>query len=284
MAADLAHDTRVERISAGSYAATLPEHWNFRTPSGGVLMTVALRAAGVELDAPELQLTSASTIFCEPILAGSLVARVEVMRRGGAAAQVMTSLRNERQQRDALRVVATFARKTPGPKFVDVSPPAVPTPEQAAPFSDPVPFLKKYRAKFSDNFESRLAAGHDWFSEGFRAGDARFARWFRYKVRQHSADGLLDPLALPPIADTMPPAVIMKLGPGFEPFVAPSLDLTMHFLAPTDREWLLVSTQCRSAGRGVATADSEIWDDAGRMLAYATQMMIFRRPPLKQRR
>ncbi len=279
MTADLAQDTRVHRLAAGAYGATLPEHWNFRSPSGGVLMTLALRAARTELDAPELQLASATTLFCAPIMAGRLCADVEVMRRGGTAAQVMVSLRNTEQPQCGLRVLATFARQRSGPEFVDVPPPAVPAPQDAPAFADPMPFAKGLRAKFSDNFESRLAAGHDWFADDFRAGEARFARWFRYKTPQHGADGVLDPLALPPIADTMPPAVIMKLGPGFEPFVAPSLDLTLHFLANTERDWLLVSTHCRSAGRGLASAHSEIWDDAGRLLAYATQVMLFRRPP-----
>ncbi|HMR08256.1 MAG TPA: thioesterase family protein, partial [Polyangiaceae bacterium] len=97
MTADLAQDTRVHRLAAGAYGATLPEHWNFRSPSGGVLMTLALRAARTELDAPELQLASATTLFCAPIMAGRLCADVEVMRRGGTAAQVMVSLRNTEQ-------------------------------------------------------------------------------------------------------------------------------------------------------------------------------------------
>jgi hypothetical protein len=64
--------------------------------------------------------------------------------------------------------------------------------------------------------------GSDW-----APGPARIARWFRYRVPQ-LPDGRFDPLAIPPIADTMPPALIQKLA-GAPALLAPSLDLTVHF-------------------------------------------------------
>jgi hypothetical protein len=44
-AQDLTRDTAVPRLAAapGWYTADLPHAWDFRTPSGGVLMTVAMR-------------------------------------------------------------------------------------------------------------------------------------------------------------------------------------------------------------------------------------------------
>ena len=43
---DLARDTAVTRLKAapGWYTASLGPEWNFVTPSGGVLMTIAMRA------------------------------------------------------------------------------------------------------------------------------------------------------------------------------------------------------------------------------------------------
>jgi hypothetical protein len=70
-------------------------------------------------------------------------------------------------------------------------------------------------------------------------------RWFRYLVPQATADGRLDPLALPPIADTIPPALFQKLGPDGPPFHAPSLDLTVHFLEDTTAV-LVVATNRRT--------------------------------------
>jgi acyl-CoA thioesterase len=82
-----------------------------------------------------------------------------------------------------------------------------------------------------------------------------------------------------PIADTMPPALIQKLGPSHEPFFAPSLDLTVHFLEDTTSEWLLTLVHARRARAGYASADAEIWDDRGRLIALATQTMLLRRAP-----
>jgi hypothetical protein len=70
---DLAADTAVTR-SASRRAGTpnVPSAWNFRTSSGGVLMTVVVRAMREELGDPELRPVSANTYFCSPVPAGPL--------------------------------------------------------------------------------------------------------------------------------------------------------------------------------------------------------------------
>ena len=57
-----------------------------------------------------------------------------------------------------------------------------------------------------------------------------------------------------------------------EPFHAPSLDLTVHFLEDTSG-WLLVNAT-RRACAGYAPGGAEIWDDRRRLLAFATQTMM----------
>lgn len=73
-AADLAADTRVQRLPAapGWYTAELSRSWSFITPSGGVLMTIAMRAMRAELYDPELAPISATTVFCLPVPHGPL--------------------------------------------------------------------------------------------------------------------------------------------------------------------------------------------------------------------
>jgi acyl-coenzyme A thioesterase PaaI-like protein len=86
---------RSRRLGGGAAAGTtadLPHAWDFRTPSGGVLMTVAMRAMQAELDDPALRPISANTHFCSPVPAGPLEVRVEVLRRGNVAAQVRAAL------------------------------------------------------------------------------------------------------------------------------------------------------------------------------------------------
>lgn len=277
---DLARDTAVTKLAAapGWYTAELSEAWDFRTPSGGALMTVAMRAMRQELADAALRPLSANTHFCSPVPAGPLEIRVEVLRHGGAAAQLRAQLSSTTMPGPGLEVSATFVRERAGIDVIDTTPPDVPAPDACLSF-DVAPIVTGQRPRFFENFESRLALGHFWWEPGWAPGPARLARWFRYRVPQRLADGRLDPLAIPPIADTMPPALIMKLGPAHEPFFAPSLDLTVHFLEDTTAEWILTSVHARRARAGFATADAEIWDDRGTLIAYATQTMLLRRVP-----
>src|SRR6185295_269607 len=115
-AADLVADTavRADPATPGRYHVTLPDHWDFLLPSGGVVMTCAARAAVAELGDPELRLVSASTMFCTPIKNGALVADVVVLRRGGATAQVRVGLRDGSGE-PGLEMLATFMRARKGP-------------------------------------------------------------------------------------------------------------------------------------------------------------------------
>jgi acyl-CoA thioesterase len=127
------------------------------------------------------------------------------------------------------------------------------------------------------NLETRLAYGANWWRSDFEPGPARVGRWIRYREPAVLADGRFDPLALPPVVDLMPPSMIQRLGPKFEPFFAPSLDLTVHFLADTTSEWLLYDTETRYAGDGYASAGVHVFDPSGALVGYATQMWIHRR-------
>ncbi len=278
---DLAADTAVTRlkVAPGWYTAELPEQWNFRTPSGGVLMTVAMRAIQEELADPGLRPLSANTHFCSPVPAGPLEIRVEVLRHGGAAAQMRAQLSSTTMPGPGLEVSATFGREREGVDVVDATPPAVPAPEECGIVEHVFGTSRRFVPPFFANFDYRLALGQPWWTSDWEPGPARIARWFRYKQPQKLADGRLDPLSIPPIADTMPPALIQKLGPDHPSFHAPSLDLTIHFLEDTRAEWLLTNVHARRARAGYATAEAEIWDDRGRLVAMATQMMMLRRVP-----
>ncbi|MRG95263.1 acyl-CoA thioesterase [Polyangium spumosum] len=281
MPSDLALDTKVTPVpgSSGHYTTHLPDAWSWNLPSGGVLMTVALRAIEDAIGDATFRPVSATSLFCTPVPAGPLEVRVEILRRGNAAVQARAALRAEASPGTDLEVSATFARERPGIDLIDTSPPRVPDPEQAPPIVEPrrsTPGRTEY--PFLDNFDSRLGLGHVWWEPGWSAGPARYARWMRYKIPQRLPDGTLDPFAIPPIADLMPPALRQKLGPDGPPFHAPSLDLTVHFLDPTTSEWQLVSVWARRARMGHATAEVEVWGADGKLTAYATQTMFLRKP------
>lgn len=264
MPGNFARDTTVNALASapGWYTADLPEHWSFRSPSGGVLMAIALRAMEKELGDKELFCRSANTLFCSPVPAGPMEIRVEVLRKGGAAAQVRAALSSTSMPGPGLEVSATFARDREGPDVIDSEPPPVSPPNVA-------PVHPESEAPFFKNFEMRFA--------GAPPNAARFARWVRYVVQPNIEGGLLDPFAIPPIVDLMPTALVQKLGPDHPRFFAPSLDLTVHFLEPARTEWILTHTHVRRALKGYASADVDVWDEGGRLVAFATQTMFLRR-------
>lgn len=242
-------------------------------------MTVGLQAIREAIEDLSFIPVSATTTFCQPVPAGSIDIDVEVLRRGNAATQVRASLRTAKTDGVCLEVSATFARerKGPGIDFLDAVFPSVPTPDEARSMEERIDGMGA-RFPFLANIEMRLAQGHIWWEPGWAAGPARMARWVRYKVPQRMTNGMLDPLVIPPIADMMPAAVRQKIGPDGPQYYAPSLDLTIHFLDWTSSEWLLLTNYTRRARAGYATAETEVWSEDRKLVAYATQTMILRTP------
>jgi len=261
----------------GVYRLELSDAWDFRKPSGGVLTSCALAAARAEIGDDSLSLLSATATFLEPLDAGPLEATVEILRRGRSAAQVRAHLFAEGSR--GLEVTATFARERSASGFellIARPPEAVPVAEALDIAGDKDPANWHVRTRFFQNFDARLAIGTPFWRDSSGAGIHReVGRWFRYH-EPPERDGSLDPLGLPPIADTIPAALWQFRGPG-EPFYAPSLDLTVHFLEPAPLGWLLNKSYVRWAGRGYATGEAEIWTESGRLVAYATQTMLIAR-------
>lgn len=276
--ADLARDTAVEPVPKvpGHYLAKLPDHWNYLNPSGGVLMTIGLRAIGRELAAhPELRLLSATTVFCQPVVAGDVGIEVVVLRRGDTAAQARARVWSLAQPGPGLELLATYVTEREGPELHGVRMPTVPPPEQAEHTSSRTKQAAPFN--FYRNIELALALGAPmWRTSGWEAGPAHAAFWYRYRTPQRDASGAFDPLALPPFADTMPPALRRGLGPNVPQMMMPSLDLTMYFVGSTTREWILVESFSERARAGFATASANLWSEDGLLLARASQTMTLR--------
>ena len=277
MASSLAHDTTPtpDPDVVGRFHLALSDAWSFLLPSGGVLTTTSLRAIALSDSARGPAPISATTVFCEPVRAGDVVIDVEVLRRGSTTLQAKSSLRQE--GRLGLVTTATFARDREGPTVSPQTRPDLPGPDASRPWVEPTFTSLRSEIPFFTQVDQRIALGHRWWESTWSAGEARFARWFRYRSSQ-LVDGFVDPLALPPLADTMPPSLRQRLGPGAADVDAPSLDLTIHFLEPTTSEWLLIDARCRVARRGYASADVEVWGEDGKLAAFGTQTMFLRRP------
>lgn len=301
--ADLARDTAVHPLGDGRYRAHLPSHWDFFAPSGGVLMTIALRA--MQAEAPTFRPMAATTTFVSAVPAGELTIEVTRLREGNVATQLRATLRHVSSNDVGLEVTATFVKDREGP---EVHRRALPTDARAWDDAPPLfPPGSKAKLSFFRQVDGRIAIGAPVFTSAtFPPSEPRYARWFRYLVPQrtrgprhdpprdtlrdpeddsrHDAardpdDTLFDPLALPPLVDTMPAALVMALGSDHPPIFMPSLDLTVHFLAPTTHDRLLCVSTCRFADRGFASCDIELRDPDGALVAFGTQTMIVRRPP-----
>jgi acyl-CoA thioesterase len=277
MLADLAADTAVT-ADGGRYYVTLPDHWDYLLPSGGVVMTAALRVAETALGDPQMRFASATTIFATPMHPGRLVADAFVIRRGKSATQIRVAMKHAEAPADdenvGLELVVTFLRDRKGPDVKSTPFPAhVRMVADAEPALDDRPNNPHARFRFYHQLECRIADGEKFWTPDFEAGPARYARWFRYRVPQRDAHGRLDRLALPPLIDTMPTALHRAIGPGAYRFYAPSLDLTTYVVDDTTREWILVDATLRRARMGWAIADVCVWDDEQRFLAYGSQAM-----------
>ncbi|CAN5701563.1 hypothetical protein BH11MYX2_BH11MYX2_06540 [soil metagenome] len=284
MSGDLAADTTVtaDPTIAGRYHVTLSPSWDFVNPSGGVVTTVALRAAAAWLNEPRMRFVSATTIFCTPLHATRLVADVTELRRGRGAAQLRIALRHldvapdpeeEGDNGRGLEVTATFLREArKGPDVRAAVMPVVRSVADSLSTDDNVPHNPHKRFAFFQQLEARIADGERFWAEPQLPGPARFARWFRYRTPQRDPEGRFDRFAIPPIIDTMPTALQRAIGDGYR-FYAPSLDLTTYVIDDTKSEWLLVASTVRRAREGWAVGDCEVWDEEGRLIATGSQAM-----------
>lgn len=269
-------DVMVRPEGNDRYSCELSGDWDLvAVPQGGVVASVALRAAAMAVDDPAQTLRTCTTVFAGQVAAGRLVADVRVLRKGRSATQVLATVANEGAGAGAT-VVAVFGGSRRGPSFVDVAPPEVAPPSQCRSYRaapppgvdplDPLPFW--------DRVEGRAALGHPPWEE-FQPAGSDVATWLRFDHPPLQPDGSLDPLAVVTLADRMPGCIGERLGNRGRRWFAPSADLTVHLLEPLRTEWVLAHDRARWADDGWASAESTLWDENGVLVAYATQMMLF---------
>lgn len=268
--------TQVHEVDGrpSAYRAWLTDDWNCPiVPHGGVVTAVALRAMETALGVPDQRLRSATSTFVAPVQPGDLEVEVEVLRRGRSISQVSASLHNVGEA-EGLRCTAVFGSERRGFEFTELEMPEVPPPAASPSWRDVPPDAPPRHVVFNfwDHVESRMAHGHlPWMPYDPTTSDRVY--WYRFD-EPPLIDGKLDPLAVVALCDTMPGAVAEKLGSG-DGWIPPSADLTVHLVGDTSSEWILAHNRAHHAGDGYASVEIVLWDPAGHLLAYATQLMFF---------
>jgi acyl-CoA thioesterase len=270
-----AEDVVVVPVGDSRYVATLDHSWDLvPLPQGGVIASFALRASAAEVADPTQELRTCTAIFAGQVAAGDLEVDVTVLRRGRSATQVTATVRNV-GEKAGTTTVAVFGGRRRGPSFVDVSPPDVPPPSECRSYREPLPPGVDFEVRpFWTRVEGRAALGHaPW--EVYEPTTSDSATWLRFDDPPLTGDGFLDPLGVLTLADRMPGSVAEMIGRTGDPWFAPSADLTFHVFEPADTTWLLAHDRARWADDGWASAESTLWTENGKLVAYATQMMLF---------
>jgi acyl-CoA thioesterase len=262
----------------GRYHVDVSDAWNCPiVPHGGIVTSVAVRAMELELGHADQRLRSVTSVFAAAVRPGPVVVDVTVLRRGRSISQLSAALRNEGETA-GLTAVAVFGASRPGFEFIDALRPDVPSPEECPSFRDSVPDDVPFRFNFWEHADSRVAVGNNRYGDFPPSPSSERVYWYRFEEPPMLDGGVLDPLALVTFCDTMPGAVAQRMGSDTPIWLPPSADLTVHLLGEVRSEWVLARNRCRRAADGYASLEMELWDPAGGLAAYGTQVAFFTFP------
>lgn len=259
------------------YRTAVSDIWNCPiVPHGGLATAVAARAMERELDDPAQRLRTITTVFAGAVQAGPVEIDVSLLRRGRSISQVSTTMCNV--DADAgLTAMAVFGADRPGFSFTDLDMPDVRPPEQCPSFRDIAARYSEgpFHFNFWDHVDCRIAKGHARFEDFPPSPTSERVYWYRFDETPFLDGGVLDPLALVTLCDTMPGAVAEKVGSDQPVWLPPSADLTVHVLGEARSEWVLARNRCRRADEGYASLEIELWDPEGGLVAFGTQIAFF---------
>jgi acyl-CoA thioesterase len=273
-------DLELTEAGDGRFTTSISETWMLAVaPQGGIVAAVAVRAMERVLGHPEQTLRTMTAMFAGQVAVGPVEVEVRVLRRGRSMSQLTATVRNVGSEA-GFTAIAAFGSPRRGFDFTELAMPDVPGPEGLRSFRDPLPegvvfeFDRPPMPFWQEVIEGRPVIGRPpW--EPFEDGPAEVASWVRIDDPPVAGDGALDVAAAIVVCDTMPGSVGQKLGPDSGQWFAPSVDYTLHVFRPISRGWLLQHGRARHAGDGYASVDMALWDEAGQLLAYATQVMLF---------
>ena len=265
----------------GRYSAHLPATWAApNVPQGGIALATAVRAMQDGLDGVSMPLRSVSCVFAAPVEAGDVEIDVTLLRQGRSVAQSTATMRTPGRAA-GLTAIAVFGARRPGFEFTDLDVPEMPDPDSLPSYRDGPPDGVEFEFDhgpfpiWTNHVEGRPVAGHaPW--ESYVPETSERQSFYRFDETPRDAQGLIDPLALVTLCDTMPGAIAERMGNdhGYQ-WYGPSADLTVHIVGEARSEWILMRNHARRAADGYASLDVELWDPGAGLVAYGTQTMLF---------
>jgi acyl-CoA thioesterase len=274
-------DLELTEVGEARFTTSISDTWMLAVaPQGGIVAAVAVRAMERVLGHPEQTLRTMTAMFAGQVAVGPVEVEVQVLRRGRSMSQLTATVRNPGAEA-GLTAIAAFGSPRRGFDFTELAMPDVPGPEGVRSFRDGLPdgvefeFDRPPMPFWQEVIEGRPVIGRPPWEPHDPDAAAEVASWVRIDDPPAGPDGHLDVAAAIVVCDTMPGSVGQKLGPDSGQWFAPSVDYTLHVFRPIPQGWLLQHGRARHAGDGYASVDMALWDEAGHLLAYATQVMLF---------
>jgi acyl-CoA thioesterase len=264
-------DTALEPIGLSTFEGRLePRWWIGRGPHGGYVGALVLRAMTLSLDDPGRAPRSFTVHFANAPANGRVTISCALERSGRSLSTVSARM----TQGETLIALALGAFSLPreGAERNDARMPETPAPEEL----EPLPRGEGSIASFMENFDMRWAIGAP---PGSGAPVALAGGWIRMADPQPP-----DPVHVTCLMDAWPPPLFSSTR---ERFAAPTIELTVHFLAPLpppDAEpgdFYLGSFETRTVFEGFFEEEGELWTRDGRLLARSRQLAIVL--PLRER-
>jgi acyl-CoA thioesterase len=273
---DLLVDTRVEPIPdrPGRLRANVSNAWNVLYVFGGTTMALAVSAARAARSQPDFELLSASCTFLSPVKAGPLELETRTLRSGKGSEQIAVELFVAEQDTPSLHLVASFGPKRASEvAIVDLPFPTTLKPQDIPEFV-PKPGASMLLMPYYHSVETRVVPRQS--EDTKRGSGTHWLGWQRFKNTPRAQDGSLDPLAYVAACDMIAPALREVRGKKAAPMLVVSLDITLHFYARTDSEWLLQDGRIYQAGDGYVSGIVNLWDEQERLVGHALQRAVLR--------
>jgi acyl-CoA thioesterase-2 len=271
---DLAADTAVEG-SDGRYRAVLSRDWEIWGPNGGYVAAVALRAVGAATP-----LRRPASFTCHFLSVASFdVVDIEVtpLREAKRAASWRVSI--TQQDRPILAGIAWVIGDVPGIEHDVSQMPNVPPPAALKPIEELAgPDVYAPRYAFWRNLETRPIDWVPWEQRPPRP--PVWQEWYRFRPRATFEDPFVDAARSVILVDTMLWPAACQPYVNDTPYVAPSLDVTVHFhRSAPESEWLLCDATASIAADGLIGGRASVWSADGQLVASGGGQLLCRPRP-----